>query len=73
MDLWSNRVLQTQVLSDTDAVTIRTYRSDWPPTLGISYAAIADIAASLTPGPGRPAAWMTMYQGGLDAARQRPW
>jgi 8-oxo-dGTP diphosphatase len=39
------------------AVAVRTYRQHWPPTLGLSYAAVADVAAPLVPENGQFVAW----------------
>ncbi len=36
----------------------RSYRSDWPATLNLSYWAIADPATELLPEPGQPALWV---------------
>ena len=46
------------------AVTVRSYGSELPPTLGLSYAVILDPAAVLRPEPGQPAAWLRL---------DRPW
>ncbi|PWC07463.1 DNA mismatch repair protein MutT [Mycetocola zhujimingii] len=37
---------------------LRSYRSDWPVTLGLSYWAIAETEAALRPEPGQPARWV---------------
>jgi 8-oxo-dGTP diphosphatase len=55
-------------------VTVRTYREDWTPTLGLSYAAVLD--GSLTPaGESRqPAAWTPLssdWEGAFPA--DGPW
>ena len=45
--------LDARLLETPAAVTVRTYREDWTPTLGLSYAAVLD--GSLRPLPGRAA------------------
>lgn len=52
--------LQAELLSAPAAVAVRSYRSDWSPTLGLSYAAIADRQVPLGGEQGQPAAWMSL-------------
>ncbi len=49
-----------EVLDVPAAVTIRSYRSDWAPTLGLSYAAIVDDSLPLTAESHQPAAWIPL-------------
>jgi 8-oxo-dGTP diphosphatase len=42
------------------AVAVRSYHPDWPATLGLSYAAVADPALPLIPEPAQPAAWTSL-------------
>ena len=44
--------LDGRLLETPAAVTVRTYREDWTPTLGLSYAAVLDGSSPL---PGRAA------------------
>ncbi len=53
--------LHADLLPEPAAVAVRSYRADWSPTLGLSYAAIVDHEASLGGEKGQPAAWI-----GLD-------
>lgn len=43
------------------AVAVRSYRADWSPMLGLSYAAVVDREVPLGGEEGQPAAWL-----GLD-------
>jgi 8-oxo-dGTP diphosphatase len=42
------------------AVTVRSYRPNWPATLGLSYVAIAGNSKPLVAEPGQPASWTTL-------------
>lgn len=42
------------------AVSVRSYRADWDPSLGLSYAATIDRALPLTGEDGQPAAWIPL-------------
>jgi 8-oxo-dGTP diphosphatase len=42
------------------AVAVRSYRSDWAPTLGLSYAAIVDSSRPLRGESHQPAAWVPL-------------
>jgi 8-oxo-dGTP diphosphatase len=53
--------LRAELLPVPAAVAVRSYRADWSPTLGLSYAAIVDRGAHLGGEEGQPAAWF-----GLD-------
>lgn len=44
------------------AGAVRSYHPDWPPTLGLSYAAIADPSLPLQPEPGQAAAWTSLAE-----------
>lgn len=39
------------------AVAVRSYHPEWPPTLGLSYAAVIDASVTLRPEAGQAAAW----------------
>jgi 8-oxo-dGTP diphosphatase len=43
------------------AVTVRSYRSDWAPTLGLSYAAAVDSSLPLTGESHQPVAWLPLH------------
>ncbi|MGH3687585.1 MAG: NUDIX domain-containing protein [Pseudonocardiaceae bacterium] len=42
------------------AVAVRSYRSDWAPTLGLSYAAVIDSSLPLTGESHQPVAWIPL-------------
>jgi 8-oxo-dGTP diphosphatase len=44
------------------AVTVRSYRSDWAPTLGLTYAAVVDSSLPLSSESHQPAAWKPLDQ-----------
>jgi 8-oxo-dGTP diphosphatase len=56
-ELFEETGLRVEPLPDPAAVAVRSYHPDHSPTLGLSYAAIADITTPLLPEPGQPAAW----------------
>ncbi|MFD8478306.1 NUDIX domain-containing protein [Kitasatospora sp. NPDC059673] len=56
--------LVAQLLPQPAAATVRSYLPDLPPTLGLSYVALADAATPLAPEDGQPAAWLPL---------DRPW
>ncbi|WP_229799020.1 NUDIX hydrolase [Planomonospora parontospora] len=59
-----------EVLDVPAAVTVRSYRSDWAPTLGLSYAAIIDPSLPLTAEDDQPAAWMPLGHEWVSAFSQ---
>ncbi|MFF0296791.1 NUDIX domain-containing protein [Kitasatospora sp. NPDC004615] len=56
--------LVAQLLPQPAAATVRSYHPDLPPTLGLSYVALADPATPLSPEDGQPTAWLPL---------DRPW
>ncbi len=52
--------LDADLFARPAAVSVRSYQAGGRTTLGLSYAAIADRAAPLTPEPGQPAAWRSL-------------
>ncbi|MGW2278751.1 NUDIX hydrolase [Streptomyces sp. NPDC001770] len=52
--------LGVQVHAEPAAVAVRSYRADWSPTLGLSYAATVEGDVRLTGEPGQPAAWVDL-------------
>jgi 8-oxo-dGTP diphosphatase len=52
--------LRTQLLVEPAAVAVRSYRADWSPTLGLSYAAIVRRDVPLGGESGQPAAWVSL-------------
>lgn len=57
---------ETGVAGDLDpvpaAVSVRSYRSDWDPSLGFSYVASIDRKLPLAGEEGQPAAWIPLEQ-----------
>lgn len=49
--------LRVEFRAEPAAVAVRSYHPDWPPTLGLSYAAVVDPRVTLRPEPGQAAAW----------------
>ncbi|MFC7641356.1 NUDIX hydrolase [Streptosporangium lutulentum] len=49
--------LRPRLLERPAAVAVRSFHPDWPRTLSLSYAAIADPAQPLTAEVGQPALW----------------
>ncbi|HEY9474607.1 MAG TPA: NUDIX domain-containing protein [Mycobacteriales bacterium] len=56
-ELFEETGVRADLLPLPAAVAVRSYRRDWSPTLGLSYAAIVDAAVPLAPENGQPAAW----------------
>lgn len=54
--------LSVDLLDRPAATCVRSYRSDWSLTLGLSFAAVADMATALTPEPDQPARWTSLSE-----------
>ena len=54
--------LHGRLLETPAAVTVRTYREDWTPTLGLSYAAVLDGSLAPAGESRQPAAWTPLPQ-----------
>jgi 8-oxo-dGTP diphosphatase len=52
--------LNVDLLRRPAAAMVRAYRPNWPRTLGLTYAAIADPTAPLRAEPGQPVAWTSL-------------
>ncbi|MEU4155178.1 NUDIX hydrolase [Actinoplanes sp. NPDC026670] len=52
--------VDAELLAQPAGACVRSFHPAKPPTLSLSYAAIVDSAAPLTPEPGQPAAWMSL-------------
>jgi 8-oxo-dGTP diphosphatase len=52
--------LRATLLDRPAAASVRSYHPDWSASLGLSYAAIGDRTAPLTPEPDQPAAWVPL-------------
>jgi 8-oxo-dGTP diphosphatase len=55
--------LQPELLSEPAAVAVRSFHPDWPVTLGLSYAAVVDVATPFVAEAGQPVAWMRLDEG----------
>jgi 8-oxo-dGTP diphosphatase len=54
--------LHADLLRVPAAVAVRSYRADWPPTLGLSYGAIVGLDAPLGGESGQPPRWFTLEE-----------
>lgn len=52
--------LCTELLPEPAAVAVRSYRADWSPTLGLSYAAIVGLEVPFGGEENQPAAWFRL-------------
>ena len=59
-ELFEETHIATDLLEIPAAVTVRAYRSDWKPTLGLSYAAVVDSALPLRGEGHQPPAWIPL-------------
>ncbi|GGX94325.1 NUDIX domain-containing protein [Streptomyces fructofermentans] len=55
--------LQPELLPDPAAVAVRSFLPGLPLTLGLSYAAVVDVASPLVAEDGQPAAWKPLDEG----------
>ena len=66
--------LDGRLLETPAAVTVRTYREDWTPTLGLSYAAVLDGSLAPAGESRQPAAWTPLpsdWEGAFPGDRPR--
>jgi 8-oxo-dGTP diphosphatase len=66
--------LDAHLLETPAAVTVRTYREDWTPTLGLSYAAVLDGSLAPAGESRQPAAWTPLpcdWKGAFPGDRPR--
>ncbi|MBC9716019.1 NUDIX hydrolase [Streptomyces sp. TRM66268-LWL] len=66
--------VQVDLLERPAAVTVRSYRSGWSATLGISFMAVADRRTPLMPEEGQAVAWLPLdepWQGWFARDRRR--
>ncbi|MCY0954761.1 NUDIX domain-containing protein [Streptomyces sp. H27-S2] len=56
-ELFEETGLRAELLPEPAAVAVRSFHPDWPVTLGLSYAAIVDVAAPFVAEAGQPVAW----------------
>jgi 8-oxo-dGTP diphosphatase len=55
--------MTADLLAVPAAVFVRSYRPSWAPTLGLAYAARADLASPLTWESHQPAEWVPLLRG----------
>ncbi|WUH89813.1 NUDIX domain-containing protein [Streptomyces sp. NBC_00433] len=55
--------LAGHLLPEPAAVAVRSYRADWSPTLGLSYAAILPRGVPVSGEPNQPVAWFGLDEG----------
>jgi 8-oxo-dGTP diphosphatase len=71
-ELFEETGILTGVLDVPAAVTVRSYRPGWTPTLGLSYAAVVDGSLPLTGESHQPVAWIPVdhdWQGAFPQDR----
>ncbi|MER5688402.1 NUDIX hydrolase [Streptomyces sp. NPDC002205] len=56
-ELFEETGIEVELLPEPAAATVRSYRQEWPTTLGLSFVAIVDAAKPLVPESGQPVAW----------------
>ncbi|MFF3209317.1 NUDIX domain-containing protein [Streptomyces sp. NPDC002886] len=56
-ELFEETGIAVDLLPEPAAATVRSYRAEWAPTLGLSFVAIASAATPLVAESGQPAAW----------------
>ncbi|GAA1022109.1 hypothetical protein Aple_064680 [Acrocarpospora pleiomorpha] len=61
-ELFEETGVTAELLDVPAAVSVRSYRPDWSPTLGLSYAAVIDISIPLIGEAHQPAAWLPLTQ-----------
>ncbi|MET9879163.1 NUDIX domain-containing protein [Actinacidiphila glaucinigra] len=59
-ELFEETGLRAELLGQPAAVAVRSYRADWSPTLGLSYAAIVGRDVPLGGEQSQPAAWFRL-------------
>jgi 8-oxo-dGTP diphosphatase len=61
-ELFEETGIEVELLPEPAAATVRSYRPEWPATLGLSFVAIVDAAKPLVAESGQPAAWTPLDQ-----------
>ncbi|MFE5142862.1 NUDIX domain-containing protein [Streptomyces fagopyri] len=75
-ELFEETGIEAELLREPAAATVRSYRLDWPATLGLSFVAVVDAATPLVAERGQPAAWTSLDEDWagyfpVDASRVR--
>jgi 8-oxo-dGTP diphosphatase len=66
--------IAADLLETAAVVTVRSYRSEWTPTLGLTYAAVVDSSLPLIAETNQPAEWTPLertWEGGFPEDRER--
>ena len=59
-ELWEETGLRGELLAAPAAVAVRSYRADWSPTLGLSYAAVVVPDVQIGGESGQPPKWFAL-------------
>ncbi|WP_432041817.1 NUDIX domain-containing protein [Streptomyces cadmiisoli] len=59
-ELFEETGVRAEILATPAAVSVRSYHSDWSPTMGVSFVAVIDRRTPLAPEDGQPAAWLRL-------------
>lgn len=59
-ELWEEAGVRGELLPTPAAVAVRSYRADWSPTLGLSYAAVIGRELPLGGESGQPPKWVNL-------------
>ncbi|MFF1342931.1 MULTISPECIES: NUDIX domain-containing protein [unclassified Streptomyces] len=75
-ELFEETGIEVELLPEPAAATVRSYRAEWPATLGLSFVAIVSASTPLVTESGQPAAWTSLNEDWAsyfpeDAARVR--
>lgn len=73
-ELFEETGIKATLLNVPAAVSVKSYRADWAPTLGLSYAAIVDRSLPVSGETDQPAAWIPLehdWEGAFPEDRPR--
>ncbi|MFE7853357.1 NUDIX hydrolase [Streptomyces sp. NPDC057403] len=73
-ELFEETGLTVEMLGAPAAATVRSYHTDWPAVMGVSFMAVVDHQPQLAPEVGQPAAWLNLnepWQGYFSEDRLR--
>ncbi|WP_326731817.1 NUDIX domain-containing protein [Streptomyces phaeochromogenes] len=61
-ELFEETGVEAELLPEPAAATVRSYRREWPATLGLSFVAIVSAGTPLVTESGQPAAWTSLNE-----------
>ncbi|WP_323137274.1 NUDIX hydrolase [Streptomyces sp. NBC_01619] len=61
-ELFEETGIEVELLPEPASATVRSYRREWPATLGLSFVAIVDAAKPLVAESGQQAAWTPLSE-----------